>query len=239
MARPPARTYTQTNQVQDRAAKQSLVSLWDRLQALEAQIETLEAARVTDARTIRDLTGRLEDAETGITTLSSLPLAGDPGTGGIPGGGGSGGGGGAPGSGTWNDGGQGAAGIADAGANGHVAPGTPLTAYTVGLIIGGVVNEFPTLMAPAVDQPTRDANLAEYLNRLIWHLQLAGFTAGNSRNPSGLISGDKVAFMIDGILRGYDLFSSYPAPFASPQGYQAVPLDMTGAGLQPNGGTPD
>jgi hypothetical protein len=106
-----------------------------------------------------------------------------------------------------SDNGQTAAGVAAAGPDGHPS-GSDLTAYQAGLVIGGTAHEFPALVAPAPDQPTRDANQAELLSRIIWHLQQKGFTAGKQRNPSGIVSGDKIALIEDGQLRAFDIFTS-------------------------------
>lgn len=118
------------------------------------------------------------------------------------GGGGGGGGGTTP-----DDGGAGAAGCGAAGADGHV---TGTTLDIVGQIVCGTGHEFPALLAVAVDQPTRDANTAELLGRIIWHLQLAGFAAGKQQNPSGLVSGDKITVQVAGVWWAYDVFSLNP-----------------------------
>jgi hypothetical protein len=47
----------------------------------------------------------------------------------------------------------------------------------MGMICCGTYNEFSSLGAVVVDQPTRDANRLELLGRMIWHLALAGFPA--------------------------------------------------------------
>src|ERR1041384_5336421 len=124
------------------------------------------------------------------------------------------------------DNGQTAAGIAAAGADGHPAV-SGLTAYNAGLIIGGVAHEFPALVAAAVDQTTRDANQAELLSRIIWHLQQKGFTAGKQQNPSGIVSGDKIALIEDGQLRAFDIFTSpsYDAAITV-QAFQVSPPNL-------------
>lgn len=114
------------------------------------------------------------------------------------------------------DDGLGQQGCVQAGADGHVAPGTPLTAITAGQIVCGVGNETgagwsgPTLLGVAVDQATRDANVDQLLLRVIWHLQQAGFQAGRQRNPSGLLSRDKVTIRIGAELRAYDILPLNP-----------------------------
>ncbi len=119
------------------------------------------------------------------------------------------------------DDGLAAQGCASHGADGHVAPGSPLTAVTAGQIICGTGDEVaggwsgPALRAAAVDQATRDANVLELLLRVVYHLILAGFVAGRQRNPSGVLSTDKLTVQIGGVYRAYDIFSlnAFTVPF--------------------------
>ena len=104
------------------------------------------------------------------------------------------------------DAGQTAAGVTAAGADGHPSV-TGLTAYNAGLIIGGTAYEFASLTAAAPDQPTRTANQLELLLRTIWHLSQFGFTTGRQRNPSGVLSGDKLCVISDGQMRAFDIFT--------------------------------
>lgn len=104
------------------------------------------------------------------------------------------------------DDGLGAQGCATNTGTGHVDPSLPLDPVTAGMIVCGTALEWSALVEPAVDQPTRDANQAELLERIIWHLNLAGYTAGRQQNPTGVISGDKITILIEGNLRAYDVF---------------------------------
>lgn len=104
------------------------------------------------------------------------------------------------------DDGTGQTGCELAGSNGH-ATGT-LTAELAGKIICGCGNEFPALLAPTADAATRDANITQLLSRMIWHLQLSGFVAGKQRNPSGVISNNKLTVQIDGGYYAYDVIVS-------------------------------
>ena len=47
---------------------------------------------------------------------------------------------------------------------------------------------------------------------MIWHLQLAGFQAGRQRNPSGVLSNDKLTVFADGAWHAYDVFNDLGAP---------------------------
>ena len=130
-----------------------------------------------------------------------------------------------PGTGTGpDDGGAGAAGCAAAGADGHVTGS--LTPETAGLIVCGTGNEFPGLKLATVDQATRDANQLQLLLRMIWHLNLAGFTAGRQRNPSGIVSGDKLTVLIGSVYYAYDVFEGVPFNVDMPtQMLQVFPAD--------------
>jgi hypothetical protein len=82
------------------------------------------------------------------------------------------------------------------------------------------------LIAATVDQATRDANQLELLLRTIWHLRQFGFTAGRQRNPSGIISTDKIAVVEDGVLRCFDVYSgAYTVPMVT-QGLQVSPANL-------------
>ena len=133
-----------------------------------------------------------------------------------------------------SDGGQTAAGVAAAGPTGHPAGPYDGTALRAGLIIGGTSNEWPLVSVATPDQATRDSNQATLLGRIIWHLLTDGYTAGKQRNPSGIISGDKIALVEDGVLRAMDVFTGvYTAPLVT-QAIQVSP-----ANLVPDPGIPD
>jgi len=224
---PPAlkRQYPHVSEVKDWTAQQSLRLLWDRIFDLEARLQAAES-------TVEDLTDAANTTEAQLTrvdhkadealaiaqrtaTETEDALAGSV----LPGGG---------------DGGEGAAGCADAGVDGHAAaPG--LTAREAGVIICGTGNEFPGLLDAAVDDATRLAECEELLLRCIWHLQQAGFTAGRQRNPSGLLSNDKLTVIVDGITRCYDIFGINP--FADPITMHMI--EIGGPNMVADAGTAD
>ena len=77
----------------------------------------------------------------------------------------------------------------------------------------------------------------QLLLRTIWHLQLAGYQAARQRNPSGLISSDKLNIFIGGAWQLYDIFSLGYAGRATI--VQFFKMDAGGANPVPNGGIPD
>jgi len=115
------------------------------------------------------------------------------------------------------------------GHSGHIPPGPP-TEDRARQVVIGVGNEFPNL----VRANTEDAG-EQLMLRMIWHLKLAGFTAGRQRNPSGRISGDKLTIILtDGNQHVYDVVSTTPTG----------PLDVhfsevPAPNLQPDPGIPD
>jgi len=229
------RTHPDVNQVTDRAAQQSLIKLWDRVVNLEEGLDAANTIIRDQATTITqlssDLTNANENIQQALAAGGKDTAEGDSGTpvgGGGPDGEGGGG----------TDDGQGANGCANAGANGHVPAGSSLTPVTAGMIVCGTGQEFSALRAPTVDLPTRDANAAELLRRMIWHLQQAGFTAGRQKNPSGAISNDKLTFQVPGetLFRAYDVFTSKGA-FLQTMGTQM--LQVFPANYQVDGGIPD
>ena len=121
-----------------------------------------------------------------------------------------------------DDGGQGANGCASCGVDGHPTAGQPLDQNTAGQIICGTAQEFPALVEPCIDQATRDANALELLLRMIWHLNLYGFTAGRQQNPSLLISEDKLTFSVGGVFWAYDVFLG--VDFSAPLPVQMLPV---------------
>lgn len=133
------------------------------------------------------------------------------------------------------DDGLGQQGCVQAGADGHVAPGTPLTAITAGQVVCGVGNEYSSLLAATGSQAARDANVLELLLRVIWHLQQAGFTAGRQRNPSGILSTDKVTIRIGAELRAYDIMALNP--FTIPLSMHMIQVGSPNYVADP--GTPD
>ena len=88
----------------------------------------------------------------------------------------------------------------------HVGPG-PLSEERAEQVVRNTGREFPHLTRVfPTDAEALDA-ASELLRRTIWHLQLAGYQAARQRNPSGLISQDKMTIFVNGSWRAYDIFS--------------------------------
>lgn len=220
------RIFPHVDKVQDPDTAQSLKLAWDRIHNIEERLQRNEAA---DLALVGRITLHDQAIDRAQTTASAALLAAQAaadaaaagaGAGGLPGGG---------------DGGAAAAGFAAAGQTGHDTGGL-LTANRAGQIVGGTVHEFSGLIQPVATQAIRTANMAELLSRMIWHLQQAGFTAGKQKNPSGAISGDKITFEDQGVMRTYDVMSD--RPFAT----DPVDVHMNevgGAQLVADAGTPD
>lgn len=156
------RQYPHVDGVTDWHAQQSLRLLWDRIFALEARLQGVVG-------TAGDLVSQGNALEDGLTSVDqkadeALALAQRTAAevaaavaGPVPG----------------TDFGLGDLGCGTAGPTGDITG--PLTPETAGQIVCGVGNEYPALLAGTVDQPTRDANRDELLDRMIWHLNAAGF----------------------------------------------------------------
>lgn len=125
-----------------------------------------------------------------------------------------------------SDGGDTGNGVNAAGATGHPGGAYDGSAYRAGLIIGGTANEYPALTAPTSDQATRDANMLELLLRMIWHLNLDGYTAGRQRNPSGVLSTDKLCVVEDGVTRAFDVFTGVYTGTMTVQAIQVSPANL-------------
>jgi hypothetical protein len=157
---------------------------------------------------------------TGVFKVPSLPSGGGGGGGGGDTGGGGGGGGGSTGG-------------CRAGSQGHKSG-----ALDVGLaedIVRGTADEYPCLTA-TFNTEDEALNAAEQLlRRMIWHLQQAGFGSARQKNPSGLISKDKLNINIGGKWHTYDVFRLGYAHVASSVTFNEV----TPPNPQPDGGIPD
>jgi hypothetical protein len=180
--------------------------LWDRINDLEGLITTANATITSQATTITSLQSQI--TSTTKKADEALLTAGQPMTGTVAGGSGAGGPGGNQGG---TDDGYGSQGCSEALDDGHVPPGSPLTAVTAGMIVCGTGREYSALKAVTVDLPTRLTNAEELLRRMIWHLNLAGFTAGRQNNSSTGVrfSNDKLTVSIDGVFRAYDTMGAY------------------------------
>jgi hypothetical protein len=93
----------------------------------------------------------------------------------------------------------------------HVGPG-PLSEARAGQVVYATRDEYPWLVTPRATEGEGLAAAEELLRRMIWHLQLAGFQAGRQRNPSGIISKDKLTVQADGVWRAYDVVRAVGTP---------------------------
>lgn len=101
--------------------------------------------------------------------------------------------------------------------------GSGLDAIRASQIVFAAGDEFPCLLAVF---PTEDAAVTaaeQLLRRMIWHLRVAGFQANRQRNPSGLISNDKLTINIGG-WHVYDVMSLGYAGVAGRVTFNEVPL---------------
>ena len=215
--------FPHVDQIEDAPTKQSLKLAWERIHDLEGRLQRNEAADLLLIDRFTTDEGHIEraqqTAEHALLVAQSAAEAAAGGAGGLPDGG---------------DGGGAAEGFAAAGATGHDTGGL-LTPVRAGQIVGGTVHEFSGLLAPVATQAQRDANLAEMLSRMIWHLRTAGFTAGKQQNPSGAISGDKLTVEVDGVMRVYDVLSDRPLTDSADAHMNEVPLPK----FVDDAGTPD
>jgi hypothetical protein len=188
------RAYPHVPAIPDPPTQQTVRLLWDRIYALEELLEQVTLDLEAATGTIEDLIDQVEDldqvahqalAQSGKLVSDTAPTEPE----GV-------------------DDGLGAQGCAANNGTGHVAASEPLDPVTGGRIVCGTGVEFASLKAATVDLPTREANAEELVRRMIWHLQQKGFTAGRQRNPSGVISKDKLTFKVPGepSYRAYDVF---------------------------------
>lgn len=219
--------------VTDYAAQQALRELWTQLQHVIDTTGDLQrshaslVAQVTDISTLQDqLTQTVDQHASAISSVRSAQAAANAGGPGDNTGG--------PGD-TVDDGGEAGSGFSQAGSNGHVDAGSALTLATFGKIVGGTATEFPALTVATVDQPTREANALQLLERIIWHLNQAGFVAGRQQNPSGVISQDKLTVQVSGTWWAYDVFRG--SSFTLPLEVQVIPVAP--AHYVADGGTAD
>lgn len=220
------RIFPHGDQIADAPTAQSLKLAWERIHSLEERLQRAEATNllILDANNAQEITitkaqATANTALIAAQTAAEAAAAAAGGGGGLPSGG---------------DGGGAAEGFAAAGATGHDTGGL-LTPVRAGQIVGGTVHEFSGLLAPVATQAIRDANLAQMLSRMIWHLRTAGFTAGKQQNPSGAISGDKLTVEVNGIMRVYDVLSDRPLTDSADAHMNEVPLPH----FVDDAGTPD
>jgi hypothetical protein len=115
----------------------------------------------------------------------------------------------------------------------HVG-GAALDATRAERIVYATGEEFSCLLAvfPTDDQALVAAE--QLLRRMIWHLKVAGFQANRQRNPSGLISNDKLTINLGG-WRVYDVMTLGYAGSAGRVTFNEVPLPDP----VPDSGIPD
>ncbi len=225
-ATPIKRTYPHVGEVQDWRAQETIRLLWDRVHDLEERLQAAES-------TIGSLVDGHNENEAVVSTAakdarSALSLALRPGqaaesdTGGgttpLPGGG---------------DGGGGNIGCQAAGATGHDTGGL-LNAIRAGQIVCGTGNEYSALKNATPTIAERNANATELIRRMIWHLREAGFTAGRQRNPSGVLSDNKLCVVVDSVTRAYDVLvgkSNFAQPMTTAMNEVAPPDLVDDAGI--------
>lgn len=234
------RGYPQVSAVKDLPTQQSLRLLWDRIYGHD-ETNTANAAALASAQATIDSQSKLINTlNTQVTKL--LPAQGTDQTntanGTLPQPGGGGGGNQPPPPPTGGDGGQGNLGCSEAGANGHLDPGYPITPESCGKIICGTGNEFPALLAIAVDQPTRDANQSELLDRMVWHMNLAGFPCSRYPTTNGRpwillfnVGADQYAYRVIDYAAG-----NFTVPYTTLMVFAGRTPNST---TTPDGGTPD
>jgi hypothetical protein len=116
----------------------------------------------------------------------------------------------------------------------HVSPGA-LTEAKAREVTNATASEFPCLLAVFSTEAQALGAAETLLRRIIWHLEVYGFQADRQRNPSGLISKDKLTILIGGTWRAFDVFTL---------GYAGVATRMVWGEVFPadhvaDGGIPD
>jgi hypothetical protein len=170
--------YPHVDGITDWRAQQSIRLLWEqvfdheaRLQATEGTAATLVEAANDHQRQISLADHKADEALAGSQTTALEIKAG--GGGGVGGGGGGG----------KDDLGLGAEGCSAAGATGHLTEPFDKTVTSAGKVVCGVGNEFPALLGPTPDYPTRLANREQLMERIVWHLNQNGFPASRYGTP--------------------------------------------------------
>ena len=101
-------------------------------------------------------------------------------------------------------------------------------------IVRATGDEFPCLLAVFPTEELAITNAEQLLRRMIWHLRVGGFQANRQRNPSGLISNDKLTIFI-GSWRIWDVMTLGYAGVAGRVTFN----ELTGADPVPDSGIPD
>jgi hypothetical protein len=89
--------------------------------------------------------------------------------------------------------------------------------------VRATADEFPCLLAVFPTEALALLNAEQLLRRMIWHLEAAGFQANRQRNPSGLISNDKLTINVGG-WRVFDVMTLGYAGVAGRVTFNEVPL---------------
>jgi hypothetical protein len=103
------------------------------------------------------------------------------------------------------------------------AGGSGLDTTRAEQIVRATGREFSCLLAVFPTDDLAIANAEQLLRRMIWHLKIAGFQANRQRNPSGLISNDKLTINIGG-WRVWDVMTLGYAGVAGSVTFNEVPL---------------
>jgi hypothetical protein len=161
--------YPHVDGITDWRAQQSIRLLWERVFDHEARLQGAEGTQATLVTAANDQQDQITLADRkameALATAQASALEVKTGAGGGTGGGGK------------DDLGLGAEGCAAAGATGHLTEPFDKTVSNAGKVVCGVGNEFPALLGPTPDYPTRLANREELMERMVWHLNLNGFAA--------------------------------------------------------------
>ena len=88
----------------------------------------------------------------------------------------------------------------------HIPPG-PLNEDRVHDVVMFTAREFPHLIEVFDTDEKALVAAEEMLLRIIWHMHLAGFQCGRQRNPSNVISSDKLTVFVEGAWHAYDVMS--------------------------------
>ncbi len=219
--------------VKDPAAQRSLAEVWTRLFEMTQRVDAATAENARLRQEITSLGTSHAALQQRVRTITAL---GAPST--APGAGTMGPGGGTTTPPPSDDAGQGSLGCATAGSTGHLTPGTALTLVVAGQIVCGTAQEFPALLAVEVDQPTRDANQSQLLDRMVWHMNLAGFPC--SRYPTTNGRPWILLFDFQGAQYAYRVIDYAASDFSVP--YTTLMVfggRSPGVSTTPDGGTPD
>lgn len=172
---PLKRQYPHVDTIADWRTQQSVRLLWDRvfdlegrLQAAEGTITRLTATANQQESQLAAVQRKADEAlaEVQATRTEQQAVAG---------------------AGLKDDHGLGAAGCAAAGATGDIGPftGEDRTLTNVGKVICGVGTEWASLCVATATLAARQANADQMLDRIVWHLNQAGFAAARYPTPDG------------------------------------------------------